>query len=153
MKRMTTKLHFVTVVLVGAYAIAGLGMGVEIGVGTEPSVSVAATWDLSPNLAFVTSFGVAFGGGVQTASYTVGVEMRYHIRLASSSVRPYLGLGASAQMGGGDISVLLTSSAGAQIHISPNIHLFGEGAVFVPVLDVSGWYWRLKLGAGFLLPF
>jgi len=150
---MTTKLHFVTVVLVVAYAVTGLGMGLEIGVGTEPSVSFAATWDLSPSLALVTSFGVAVGGDVQTATYTVGLEMRYHIRLASSSVRPYLGLGTSARLSGGDLSVLLSSSAGVQIRMSPNIYLIGEGAVFVPILNVSEWYWRLKLGAGFQFQF
>ena len=157
---MTTKLYLVTAVLVVAYAMTGLGVGLEIGVGTGPSVSFAATWDLSPNLALVTSFGVVFGGRVQTgsstvqtASYTVGVEMRYYIRLASPSIRPYLGLGAFAQIGGGNVSVLLASSAGVQIRMLPNIYLFGEGVVFVPILDVSEWYWRLKLGAAFRFEF
>jgi len=157
---MRTTTFLVAVAVVLATAVTGLAVGVEIGVGTEPSVSFAATWDLSPSFTMVTSFGVAFGQGVQTgsstvqtASYAVGVEMRYRIRLASSSVRPYLGLGVFAQMGGGDVSVLLASSAGVQIRMLPNIYLFGEGAVFVSILDASGWYWRLKLGAGFRLLF
>lgn len=167
MERMTTKLYFVTVVLVVAYAVTGLGIGLEVGVGTEPSVSFAATWDLSSSLSLATSFGVAFGGGVQTGSstvqtgpsiaqtalYTAGVEMRYHIRLASPSFRPYLGLGAFARIGDGDISVLLSSSAGVQFRMSPNIYLLGEGAVFVPILNVSEWYWRVKLAAGFRFQF
>lgn len=157
---MTTRLYLVTVVLVVACAMTGLGMGLEVSVGTGPSVSFGATWDLSPNLTLVTSFGVAFGGRVQTGSstvqstsYTVGVELRYHVRLASPSIRPYLGFGAFVRMSGGDVSVLLASSAGVQVRMSPNIYLFGEGAVFVPILDVSGWYWRLKLGVGFRFQF
>ena len=167
MKRMTTKLYFVTAVLVMTYAVAGFGVGLEIGVGTEPSVSFAAVWDLSPSLSLVTTFGVAFGGDVQTGSvtvqtgsltaqtalYTTGAELRYNVRLASSFVRPYLGVGAFAQMSSGDISVLLSSSAGMQIRMLPNIYLLGEGSVFVPIFDVSGWYWRLKLGAGFRFQF
>ena len=163
---MTTKLYFVTAVLIMACTVAGFGIGLEIGVGTEPSVSFAATWDFSPALSLVTTFGVAFGdvqtGSVtvqtgsstaQTALYTTGAELRYNVRLASSLVRPYLGVGAFAQMGGGDISVLLSSSAGMQIRMLPNIYLLGEGSVFVPIFDVSGWYWRLKLGAGFRFQF
>ena len=160
MERMTTKLYFVMVVLVAVYAVTGLGIGLEIGVGTEPSVSFAATWDLSPSLSLLSSFGVAFGGGVQTGSsgaetalYTTGAELRYHFRLASSFVRPYLGLGAFAQMGDGDISVLLSPSAGVQFSMLPNIYLLGEGAVFVPILNASEWYWRVKLGAGFRFKF
>lgn len=160
MKRMRITSILVAVAIVLATAVTGLALGVEIGVGTEPSVSFAATWEFSPNFAMVASFGVAFGRGVQTgsstvqtASYTVGVEARYNIRIAMSAVRPYLGLGAYVRMGSGDVSVLVSSSAGVQIRILPNVYLFGEGAALVPVLDVSGWYWRLELGAGFRLLF
>lgn len=154
---MTNKLCFVTIALVAAFAVTGLAIGLEIGVGTEPSVSFAATWDLSPSLTILVSLGAAFGGDVQTGplnaqavSYAAGVELRYRIRrFALSSVSPYLGLGAFAQLSGGDMSVLLSSSAGMQIRILPNIYLVGEGSVLMPILDVSGWYWRLKLGVGF----
>ena len=157
---MRTTTILVAVAFVVATAVTGLAVGVEIGVGTEPSVSFAATWDFSPSFTVVTSFGVAFGQGVQTgsstlqtASYTVGVEARYNIRFATPAVRPYLGLGAYMQMRGGGVSVLVSSSAGVQIRMLPNVYLFGEGAAFVPILDASGWYWRLKLGAGFRILF
>jgi hypothetical protein len=154
---MKTKTLFVAVALVLATASAGLAVGVEIGVGTEPSISFAATWDISPSFTMVTSFGLAFGQGVQTgsitlqtASYTIGIEARYNIPFATSAVRSYLGLGAFMHVDNGDISFLASSSAGVHIRMLPNVYLFGEGALFMPVLDVSGWYWRLKLGVGFL---
>ena len=140
-----------------AAVVTGSAVGVEIGVGTEPSVSFAATWDLSPHLAVVTSFGAVFGhGGVQTASstlqtasYTVGVEVRYSIRFATSVLRPYLAVGVYAHLGNGETSVKVSSSLGVQIHMLPNVYLYSEGAVLVPILDSSGWTWRLKIGAGF----
>jgi len=155
---MRTKILLVVVASVLATAGAGLAVGVEIGVGTGPSVSLAATWELSPSFTMVTSFGVGFGQGVQTgswalqtASYTIGVEARYNFGSAASAVRSYLGLGMFFGVEGGDVSVLMSSSAGVQIRVLPNVYLFGEGAVFVPILDVSGWYWRLKLGVGLRL--
>lgn len=158
--RMTTKTLLVAVAFVLASVLTGWAVGVEIGVGTEPSISFAATWDLAPGFTMATSLGLAFGQGVQTgsitlqtASYTIGVEARYNIPFATSAVRSYLGLGAFAQMGNGDILVLASTSAGVHIRMLPNVYLFGEGALFVPILDVSEWYWRLKLGVGFRLLF
>jgi hypothetical protein len=157
---MRTKTLLVAVAFVTATALAGMAVGVEIAIGTEPPISFAATWDLSPSLTMVTSLGVAFGRGaqtgsltLQTASYTIGVEIRYNVPFGMPAVRSYLGLGAYMQMASGDVSVLVSSSAGVQILMLPNVYLFGEGAAIVPVLDVSGWYWRLKLGIGFRLLF
>jgi hypothetical protein len=155
-ERMRTKILVMTAVLVLASAATGLAVGGEIGVGTEPSVSFAATWDLSPSFAVVTSFGAVFWRGVQTGSstlpstsYTVGVEARYEIRFLASAVRPYLGLGALAQTGSEGMSAVLSSTVGAQVRMLRNIFLFGEGSALLPVLDASSWYWRFKLGIGF----
>jgi len=153
---MRTKILLVGVMVVAAAVVTGSAVGVEIGVGTEPSVSFAATWDLSPHLAVVTSFGAIFGHGVQTASstlqtasYTVGVEVRYSVRFATSILRPYLAVGVYAYLGNGETSVKVSSSLGVQIQMLPNVYLYSEGAVLVPILDSSGWTWRLEIGVGF----
>lgn len=158
--RMKAKIVLTVVSLVWVTAVMAQAVGVEVGVGTEPSISFAAAWEISPSLAVVTSFGAAFGGGVQTgsatvqtASYTVGVEIRYSIRLATPSVRPYLGLGALLAIGDGEVSGLVTSSAGVQVYLLRNVYLSGEAGVLVPILDLTGWFWRLKIGIGFRIPF
>jgi len=157
---MKTKIALAAICVVCAAVVVGQAVGVEIGVGTEPSVSLAATWEISPSFTLVTSFGVAFGGGVQTgslnlqtASYTICVEARYNIRFETPIVLPYFGLGAQLAIGNGGVSGEVLSTVGVQVRALRNVYLLGEATVLVPILDVAEWYWRLKLGVGFLLRF
>jgi hypothetical protein len=154
---MKTKIVLVAALASLAVAMSGHAVGVEIGVGTEPSINLAATWELSQSLTLVTSLGVAFGGGgvqtgsltVQTPSYTIGMELRYTIRFATPIVLPYLGLGAQIEFSDDGVVGMVSSSAGVQIRVLQNVYVLGEGAAFVPIFDAAGWYWRLKLGVGF----
>jgi len=154
---MKTRIIVVAATAIMAIAVSGLAIGIELGVGTEPSINLAASWDLTESLSLLTTLGVAFGGGgvqtgpvtLQTPSYTIGMEIRYRIRFATPIVRPYLGLGAQLVFGDGGVSGMLSSSVGVQIRVLSNVYVSGEGAAFVPIFDAATWYWRLKLGVGF----
>ena len=54
-KDTATEPRFVAAVVLSAYASAKLSTGLGIGVGTEPAVPVASTWDLFPSPGLVTS--------------------------------------------------------------------------------------------------
>lgn len=160
MRHRRATVFLVSAVVLLATAAAASAADLEIGVGTEPSVSLAAVWDLSPSLSVAVSFGAVFGNGVQTgsftlqtASYILGVEARYNVRLATPIVEPYLGLGAFVRAQGGAAEVLMSSSVGARIRVLPNIWLIGEGTAFVPIFDIAEWTWRLKLAVGFRFAF
>jgi len=157
---MKAKIVLAVVSLVWVTAVMGQALGVEIGVGTEPSVSLAATWEISPGLTLVTSLGATFGGGVQTgsatvqtASYTIGVELRYNIRLATPIVQPYLGLGVLLRIGDGQLSGVASSLVGVRVRLLPSVYVFSEATALVPILDPAAWSWRLKLGVGFQFRF
>jgi len=154
---MKTRIMVVAAMAIVAIATSGVAIGIELGVGTEPSINLAASWELSESLSLLTTLGVSFGGGavqtgsvtLQTPSYTIGMEIRYRIRLASPIVRPYLGLGVQLALADGGVSGMLSSSAGMQIRVLSNVYVSGEGAAFVPIFDAAAWYWRLRLGIGF----
>ena len=152
----TTRILVIVTALIASAAVVGAASGVEIGAGTEPSISFAVTWDVSPSFTVALSLGAIFEQGTQTgsftvqsASYTVGLEARYVIQLATPLVRPYLGFGAYLQMGDAGTSMLMSSSIGVQVRMLPGIYLFSEGTAIVPILDPTAWFWRLKLGVGF----
>jgi len=153
---MKTRTFLLAVAIVCAVAISGLGFGLEVGVGTEPSISFAATWDISPSFTAVTSLGALFGGSVQTGSltvqtmsYTLGVEFRYRAQFQALPIAPYLGIGAFLEFGGGDTALLMASALGMQVNPLPHVHVFVEGAALVPIHDASRWSARLKLGFGY----
>ena len=154
---MKTKIMVVAAMAIVTIAVSGFTMGIELGVGTEPSINVAASWDLTESLSLLTTLGVVFGGGgvqtgpvtLQTPSYTIGMEIRYTIRLATPIVRPYLGLGAQLVLADGGVSGMLSSSMGVRIRVLSNVYVSGEGGALVPIFDVAAWYWRLRLGVGF----
>jgi len=155
--RTTRVLTIVAAMIVSSFAV-GAASGVEIGVGTDPSVSFTATWDVSPSFTLALSLGAVFAQGTQTgsftvqsASYTIGVEARYMIELATPLVRPYLGFGAYLELTDGDTSMLMSSSVGVQVRMLPGIYLFSEGTAVVTILDPTEWFVRLKLGVGFRL--
>jgi hypothetical protein len=154
--------------LVAAVALLGLmsllaaaAVDIEVGVASGPSLSLAAQWEILPNLSLVTSMGVSFGGGgqtgsatLQTASYALGIELRYAIPLPWKGIRPYVGLGALLQLGGGGgTQLFVSSSAGLRVNVHRNIYLFGEATSLASLSSTVDWAWRLKIGAGFCLRF
>ncbi len=152
----TTRILFIVAAVVISSVTVAVASGVEIGFGTEPSVSFAVTWDVSPSFTIALSLGAVFDQGTQTgsftvqsASYTIGLEARYVVVLATPLVRPYLGFGAYLQMGDAGTSMLMASTIGVRVRMLPGIYLFSEGTAIVPILDPTAWSWRLKLGVGF----
>lgn len=152
----------ITALLVIAVVTAGgAAANLEVGVGTGPSVSLASTWDLSPNLVLGASFAVSYGSGLsqtvsvtlQTPSYTVGIFLRFQFRFPASPISPYFGAGVQFHFHGTDISTMLTFMSGVRIDVTPNFYVLGEGTLLVPIGDVAGWSWRIWLKAGFVLPF
>ena len=155
---MRTRTLLLAVAIACAVAVSSLAFGFEVGVGTEPSISFAATWEISPSFTVVTSLGAVFGGAVQTGSstiqtmsYTLGVELRYRMHFETLPIVPYFGMGAFLEFGGGNTALLMAPTLGVQINLLPGVHVFVEGAALIPIHDASRWSARLKLGFGYRL--
>lgn len=154
-------LGITALLVVAVVAAGGMAANVEVGLGTGPSISLAATWDLSPNLVVGASFAVSYGSGLsqtpsltlQTPSYTVGVFARFQFRFPASPISPYFGAGIQVRLYEADISTMLTFMSGVRIDVTSNFYVLGEGTLIIPIADVTGWMWRIWLKAGFVLPF
>jgi hypothetical protein len=152
----------ITAILVIAVVTAGgMAANLEVGVGTGPAVSLATTWDLSPNLVLGASFVVSYGSGLtqtlsvtlQTPSYTVGVFARFQFRLPASPISPYFGAAVQFRLYERVTSTVLTLMSGVRIDVNPNFYVLGEGTLIVPIVDIANWNWRIWFKAGFVFPF
>jgi hypothetical protein len=154
-------LGITALLVVAVVAAGGMAANLEVGVGTGPSISLASTWDLSPNLVLGASFAVSYGSGLsqtgsvtlQTPSYTVGIFARFQFRFPASPISPYFGAGIQLRLYESDISTLLTFMSGVRIDVTPNFYVLGEGAVMMPIADIADSSWRIWLKAGFVFPF
>ena len=151
-----------TALLVAAVVAAGgMAANLEVGLGTGPSVSIASTWDVSPNLVLGASFAVSYGSGLsqtpsltlQTPSYTVDIFARFQFRFPASPISPYFGAGIQFRLYESDISTMLTFMSGFRIDVTSNFYVLGEGTLIIPIVDVASWSWRIWLKAGFVFPF
>lgn len=158
---MRSRVFVVLALLVTALAVGGMAISLETMIGTDPSATVAVVWDVSSNFSVAAAFGI---GGfnstlqtesttVQSPSYTLGLNATYRFLPNTSSVRPYLGIGASLSFAEEEVAPFLEAFVGARIAMTPSIYSFGELAVALDVSDIVDSYWKARLGVGFHLRF
>jgi len=153
---MRTKTALIACVLLWVLPASGLAIGFEFTAGTEPSICASTSWILTPSLSLLTSIGYVFGSAtqtgsttVQTASFNIGAQMRYHVPVGDFPVRPYLGAGASLALGGGRATLLLEPSLGMHIRLSSIGYVVAEASALVPIHSISSWRPRIEFGFGF----
>lgn len=140
MKRKTLGMVALALVLLGV-ALPTLGAGVEMRVGTGPSLSILADWQATRWLDLGVSLGVGFGHQVQTPamvvqtpSVTAGVHARITFAQDVRSVVPYVDMGFLLEFQRPAISGMAQFAGGLRVRITSNLYLLGEAALIVPVL-------------------
>ena len=158
---MKKKVLLMVAILLVLPAFTCMALDLEARIGTGPSAMVTAAWDISPYLSVAATFGISgFGGAVQTGSitvqtrsYTINMRTIYSFPLGTSSLKPYLAIGANLEFADGTLLPFLETTIGVRTNLTSSIYLLGEVSSCINILDIADSYWRARLGIGFHLRF